>query len=318
MKRVLLSLAAVLVILLVGAILLCYSRPLAVFAWFERVSLRRNGFKKSSIQGTNGRLVVWEAGNGPALVFLHGAGDQAGTWCRIAPHLKSSYRILIPDLPGHGDSAPAHGPLTIGMELSGVDSLLKTRAAGERVILVGNSMGGWLAMLYAYQHPDHVARIVLVNGGALRPEHPLNLTPNTREEAKRLLSSMQDPGLPNPPDFVVDDIIRTSHEGPIGRLSLNPADMEHYLLEGHLQEVRTPTDVLWGDEDRLLGINYARRLKTELPASRLTLLSRCGHIPSRECPIALTAKLRDVLNQTPPQPTGVVESKSPAAPRAGK
>ena len=107
--------------------------------------------------------------------------------------------------------------------------------------------------------------------------------------------------MPLPPDFVVDDIVRTSHAGPIGRLSSNPADMEQYLLDGHLQDAKTPTDVLWGEADRMLGINYAHRLEAELPAVRLTLLSRCGHAPTRECPIAFTAKLKDILKQAPPQ-----------------
>jgi pimeloyl-ACP methyl ester carboxylesterase len=112
---------------------------------------------------------------------------------------------------------------------------------------------------------------------------------------------MQDPGTPLVPDFVVDDIIRTSHAGPIGRLSSNPSDMEQYLLEGHLQDAKTPTDVLWGEADRMLGINYAHRLEAELPAVRLTLLSRCGHAPTRECPIAFTAKLKEILQEAPPQ-----------------
>lgn len=300
-KRVLLAFVLVVVILLLGAVFVCYRHPLALFAWFERASLRQNGFTKSSLETPIGTMIVWEKGNGPVLVLLHGAGDQAGTWSRIAPHLVSSYRVLIPDLPGHGDSAPAQGALTLGMELAGLQSVLKARAAGERVILAGNSMGGWIAMVYAYRHPEQVARLVLVNGGAIRPEHPLNLTPATRDEAKRLLASLQDPAMPLPPDFVVDDIVRTSHAGPIGRLSSNPADMEQYLLDGHLQDAKTPTDVLWGEADRMLGINYAHRLEAELPAVRLTLLSRCGHAPTRECPIAFTAKLKDILKQAPPQ-----------------
>ena len=316
-KRALLAAVLVVVILLLGAVFVCYRHPLAVFAWFERASLRQNDFRKSSIETPSGAMTVWEKGGGPTLVLLHGAGDQAGAWSRIAPHLASSYRILIPDLPGHGESAPAHGALTLGMELAGLQSLLQARAAGERVILVGNSMGGWIAMVYAYRHPERVARIVLVNGGALRPEHPLNLTPATREEAKRLLASLQDPAMPLPPDFVVDDIIRTASAGPIGRLSSNPADMQQYLLEGHLREAKTPTDVLWGEADRMLGINYAHRLGSELPAVRLTLLSRCGHAPTRECPIAFTAKLQDILKQSPPPLRGAEAAPGPAS-SAGK
>src|SRR5512146_2464991 len=301
-RRVVWGGLALLLIAIVAAATVFYLRPLAVLAWMERNALRRSGFIKTTIQASTGPMVVWEGGRGPTLVLLHGAGDQAGAWNAVAPSFSGSYRILIPDLPGHGDSAPAQGDLTIGMELSGVEALMETRPSGERVTLIGNSMGAWLAMLYAYRHPERVTRIVLLNGGALRSEHPLSLTPSNREEARKLLQSIRDPFSPAAPNFVVDDVVRTARTGPIGRLSRNAADMEQYLLEGHLQDAKTPTDILWGEADRMLGMNYARRLESELPASRLTLLPRCGHAPTRECPVTLTAKLQDILKQAPPPP----------------
>lgn len=307
-KKILWIVLALAAVVLVAAVFVCYRYPLAVFAAYERRSLGQGGFTKSTVAAPDGPMTVWEGGKGPTLVLLHGAGDQAGTWCRVAPELANTYRVLIPDFPGHGESAPAQGPLTLGMELAGLDALLTARASGQPVTLVGNSMGGWIAMIYAYRHPERVSRIVLLNGGALRPEHPLNLTPATREEAKRLLASAQDRGTPLPPDFVVDDIVRMSHAGPIGRLSANVSDMEQYLLEGHLQNAMTPTDVLWGEEDRMLGINYARRLEAELPAVRLTLLSRCGHAVTRECPAALTMQLKRILQEPPPALRSLAES----------
>jgi pimeloyl-ACP methyl ester carboxylesterase len=83
-------------------------------------------------------------------------------------------------------------------------------------------------------------------------------------------------------------------------MSSNVTDMEQYLLDGHLADAKTPTDVLWGEEDRMLGMPYARRLETELPAVRLTLLKRCGHAPTRECPMALTIQLKRILSEAPP------------------
>lgn len=76
-KRVLLAVVLAVVILLLAAGCVCYRHPLAVFAWFERASLRQNGFTKSSIETPSGTMIVWEKGNGPVLVLLHGAGDQA-------------------------------------------------------------------------------------------------------------------------------------------------------------------------------------------------------------------------------------------------
>lgn len=298
--KVVLTVVALLVLTLLGGTLYFWLRPIAVLTWFERRALAKAGFASSVIESPSGPMTVWEAGQGPTIVLLHGAGDHAGAWSLVAPQFTGKYRVLIPDLPGHADSAPKEGPLPLGTVLSGVTALMEQKGGGQPVVLAGNSMGAWLAMLYALGHPDRVARIIAVDGGALRGQG-ISIVPADREEARRLMEILQDPGSRPVPDFVLDDVVRTARDGPIGRLAATAADMERYLLDGKLGDFRTPVDLVWGESDRLLDLDYARRMEAQLPAARLTVLSRCGHVPVRECPTGLTTALARVLSEPPPE-----------------
>jgi pimeloyl-ACP methyl ester carboxylesterase len=297
-KKIIVGVLLLLVFGFVGCVLYIRQNPLAVFTKVERSTLAKAQFAKKRVSSSAGDLVYWEKGTGPVLVFVHGAGDQAGTWSKVAPAFADSYRVIIPDLAGHGESDPKSGPISIGDEVKGLEALFGSLKI-EKPILVGNSMGAWVSLLYAYQHPDSVDRLVLVNGGPYAVNASYNLMPANREEARTVMSSLQDPGSPTIPNFVLDDIVRRSHTGPIGRLV--QASQEQFTLDGKLANMKTPADILWGQADKMLGEKYAERLQSELVAPRLTLLPRCGHIPQRECPIAFTSKLSEILKQKAPQ-----------------
>lgn len=303
MKRAILLFAVVLPLAALAAgAWLFFFRPLTIMRWMERRELEKNGFQKAVLEAPTGRLAVWESGQGPVVVLLHGAGDRAGAWSKVAPKLAARYRVVVPDLPGHGESDPPEGPLKLGTVLKGVEGIIAQRGGGQPVVLIGNSMGGWLALLYARQHPERVVRVISVNGGGLRIENLPSLVPKDREEARKLMALLADPGSPAIPDFVLDDVVRSTNHGPMARLMAELPDMEAQVLDGHTQELRTPVDLVWGESDRLLSVEFAKRLESQLPAARLTLLARCGHVPLRECPVALTTTLDKLLTGPPPSP----------------
>jgi pimeloyl-ACP methyl ester carboxylesterase len=292
---------AVVLLAVLGAVLAIWRYPLEINAWQERRALTSRGLRKTFLTSPAGRIALFEGGSGPAVVLLHGAGDQAGTWSKIVPGLVSKYSVFVPDLPGHGESEPHSGALNLDLLLQGVDAVVK-HAGGANVGLVGNSLGGMLAMLYAHRHPERLSRIVVIDGGVLRGDRPdLTLMPRNRAEARKLLDAEMDPGSPRVPGFVLDDIVRQANAGPLARMA-DGRDVSRHLLEGRLGEVRVPVDFLWGASDQLLSLDYARRMQAGLPASRLTALERCGHVPQRECPGQLTKALLSVLAQQPPAP----------------
>jgi pimeloyl-ACP methyl ester carboxylesterase len=183
----------------------------------------------------------------------------------------------------------------------GVEAIL-SQGPQDPVIIVGNSLGAWVALLYAREHPERVARAVLVNGGAVRGDREdLSLTPKSREEAAALMTQLRDPKSAPIPGYVLDDVVRAAQSGPLSRLAQTAAGMERHLLDGRLSEIAAPVNLLWGESDRLFSLDYARRMMAELRASRLTTLPGCGHVPQQECPARFKAALLDILQQPPPQ-----------------
>jgi pimeloyl-ACP methyl ester carboxylesterase len=294
------SAVVLIVLVLMASAGFVYERPLSVYAWFNQRLLRDAGLTKSTVATNMGPQTYWIGGQGPTLVLLHGAGDGAGTWADVAKKLSSRYRIVIPDLAGHGASAPADGPLSISQILTGLEAVMN-QAPREPAIIVGNSLGAWVALLCARENPGRVARLVLVNGGALRGERTdLSLMPKSRGEAAALMTQLRDASAAPIPGYVLDDVVRTANTGPIARMAQAASQMDRFLLEGRLHEIAAPVDLLWGVSDKLLSLAYARRMMADLPASRLTTLPACGHVPHVECPSRFNASLSDILQSAPP------------------
>ena len=263
-------------------------------------ALAEAGLERKSLETEAGRLVYWEGGEGAPLVLLHGSGDSAGTWAGILPEIVGEHRILIPDLAGHGASEPTSGVLPMGTIFSGLEALMD-EAALEAPVMAGNSMGAWLAMLYAHRHPERVYRVVAINGGPILGEpSDLTLMPADREQARRVMAALRDPSSPPLPDDVLDDIVARAGTGPIARMMLDLAGMMGYLLDGKLGEIETPVDLLWGESDGLMKVSYAEKMAAGLSRARITLIPQCGHIPMGECPDRFAALLREVLARDPP------------------
>lgn len=312
--KILLALAGVLLALGALAGVLFWRRPLATLAWLGRRHLESAGFEKRMLPSAVGPQCVFSGGGGAPVVLVHGAGDQAGGWAKVAPRLAKTFSVVAVDLAGHGGSAPASGPIPFAALLAGFDGALKAVPEGK-VTLVGNSLGAWVAAVWATEHPGRVSHLVLVNGGPLRGDRPdLTLQPKNRAEADRTLAALRDPSAPMIPDFVVDDVIREAATGPIARLAAEAKSMEPYLLDGKLSGFTVPVDLLWGASDRLLSVDYAKRLLAQLPAARLTTIPACGHVPEAECPDRFTVALLRVLRDPLPEPT--VSSPPVAAPTA--
>jgi len=295
-KIVLLLVFAAVTALIVFFILF-FLRPVATMVWLRRSALRRAGFRKTKLTTTVGKQIVWHGGAGPLLVLLHGAGDQAGTWNKVAPELKRHFQLLIPDLAGHGESDPAAGVLSLGTLLTALEQVLDaTLWRDAPLVLIGNSLGAWMAMLYTHKCPQRVTRVILIDGGPIKAVSEIGIMPKDREEARRALDAVLDPSTPRRPNFVLDDLVRVSNTGPISRLlAAGAEDISKYLLEDKLATFQLPVDLIWGASDRLVPLDYAKKLQSQLPRCTLTVIERCGHGPQLERPQELTRVLLQIL-----------------------
>ncbi|MEE4271910.1 MAG: alpha/beta hydrolase [Thermoanaerobaculales bacterium] len=290
-------------VLIVVACWMIWKRPLTVDARMSRMALKINGLTERTLATDSGEMTCWVGGQGPTAVLLHGAGDQAGAWARTVGDLETGYRLVIPDMPGHWKSDPRKGPIHLDDLLDGLNRVMDELGGNEPVIVVGNSMGAWLGFLYAIDHPERVDRLVAVNGGPLfNPDPQVNIFPTTRDEARETMKGLMGPTSPTIPGHVLDDIVRRAPTGPAARFASTAGEMGAYLLDGRLDEVAVPVELVWGDADQLLTVAYAERILEGLPRGRLHLVEGCGHVPQRECPLRFLEVLKEALETEPALP----------------
>jgi pimeloyl-ACP methyl ester carboxylesterase len=176
-----------------------------------------------------------------------------------------------------------------------VETVVRREAPEGPVTLVGASIGGWLSLLWALEHPQRTRTVVLVNGVALSEgSGVVNMLPQTREEARRMLDALTGPAAPPAAGFLLDDLARRSEESPLARLMRS--SYAPWRIDERLSEVSTPVVLLWGDQDELLPLSYAEEVARRLPSARLETLPGCGHVPARECPGLLLPRLEAAVD----------------------
>jgi len=230
-------------------------------------------------------------------VLLHGSGSQAGDWHGVVPALLRRYHLLVLDLPGHGESGPAEGALPVGDLADGLGALLDARSADEPTVLIGNSLGGWVSLLYALRHPERVERVIGISSSGIFAALKVPVLPKNREEARRLVAAIRGPYLPAPSDGELDELVRKITSGPASRLfaGLRAED----FLDTQAGKIQVPVELVWGEEDGVLPLDYGRRLASLLPRARLHPLPRCGHMPQVHCPRSLARLLVDLTSGAP-------------------
>src|SRR4051794_15946575 len=114
------------------------------------------------------RVAYRTAGDGPVLLLVHGITGNARQWDEVIPLLAQHYHVIAPDLLGHGESAKPRGDYSLGAYAAGIRDLLIT-LGHKRATVVGHSLGGGIAMQFAYEYPPFAERLVLVNSGGVPP-----------------------------------------------------------------------------------------------------------------------------------------------------
>jgi pimeloyl-ACP methyl ester carboxylesterase len=115
------------------------------------------------------RVAYREAGAGEALLLIHGMAGSSATWRAVLPQLSKKYRVVAPDLFGHGESAKPRGDYSLGAFAAWLRDLLDELGI-TRATVVGQSLGGGVAMQFVYQHRDYCQRLALISSGGLGPD----------------------------------------------------------------------------------------------------------------------------------------------------
>lgn len=264
-----------------------------------------------------------QAGSGPVLVMIHGIAGSSGTWVPIMPLLAERYTVIAPDLLGHGESAKPRGDYSLGAYASGIRDLLGV-LGHERATVVGHSLGGGVAMQFAYQFPQMAERLVLVCSGGLG------------KEVSPLLRALSLPGT----EYLLPAILAPqihSVVGTVGRvfgrfgLRADPFMGEVWNAWSRLTDVRAqrafihtiravidiagqrvsardrlylaneiPTMIVWGDRDQVIPVSHAYVAHDLMPGSRLEIVENAGHFLPIERPEVLDRLLHDFMATTKP------------------
>ncbi|MFI6350839.1 alpha/beta fold hydrolase [Streptomyces sp. NPDC050560] len=265
------------------------------------------------------------AGRGPAVLLIHGIGDSSDTWRDVMPELARHHRVIAPDLLGHGGSDKPRADYSLPAYANGMRDLLGVLGI-ERATLVGHSLGGAVAMQFAYQFPERCERLVLVGtGGVGRELTPLLRAaslpgaqfalqalklPTVRWQFGMLVELLKrlDTGLGiDAPDLlrVVDALpdlasrnafIRTLRAVVDWRGQVGTMLDRCYLTRG------MPTMLVWGGRDQVVPAVHAGLAHVSMPGSRLEIFENAGHFPFRQDPARFLAVLRDFIATTEPAP----------------
>src|SRR5687767_6499045 len=130
---------------------------------------RRTEIPTEKILWHNNEVVFRRCGEGEAVILLHGIAGSFDTWNNVLPKLGQSCYAVAPDLLGHGRSAKPRGDYSLGAYATGLRDLMEALEITSATI-VGHSLGGGIAMQFAYQFPERCRRLVLVSSGGLGPE----------------------------------------------------------------------------------------------------------------------------------------------------
>lgn len=304
---------AIIALIVIAAI---YTRP----RWSDTTLalLRRlAGYRMHSVDIDGFKMVYYESGpqDAPVLLLLHGFGGDADNWTFFTPLFNKQFRVIIPDLPGFGQTGYIAGAdYTLEKQVARLREFLDQLKV-DKAHVVGNSMGGYIGAAFAANHPQRVLSLGLFNaaGVDMPRKSPFYeavlegrnlLLVRERADFERLLALVYHKK-PYLPGYLKNDITKKSimvandqdviFQGVFGEL---------VWLDAHMPSITAPTLILWGDDDRVLDISSIDLFKAGIPHADVAIIPACGHVPMLEKPRETAKLYRDFLARagfaTPP------------------
>jgi len=289
-------LAAILVVVVGGSYL--FAPQWLMRANFMRQAMSAN-LDKHSVQAGDTRWVYYEGGNGPTIVLLHGFAANKEVWLETAKLLTPHFHVIIPDLPGWGESSrEPDASYNVDAQAARLDAFVQTLGL-QRFVLVGHSLGGAIAGVYATEHPEHVAELALVDSFGLKYQE---------NAFSRETMAGKDP-------FVFDDragFARASalaFEKPLdlpGRIVdvlVKRNQLDRTFIEQNFKELRDPSQYLalqnrlgqlempvlglWCHDDKIIDLSALDSLRnglTHASSISTSTINGCNHMPMLEKP----------------------------------
>ncbi len=276
-------------------------------------------WKGRQVQILGQSIFYRDEGKGPTLLLVHGWTANSFQWRRVLPELAKRYRVVAPDLPGCGLSDKPALDYTISDYLRYMREF--TRALGLwPFVLVGTSFGGFLSNRYCLEFPEDVRALILLNSSGIRARYHwifklfelpvlgyllpyLLMLPR---ELKLLLKAKAYPRREEDrqrlEEYRHTTLTLRSRAGLRAAVRGYRTISEQDLLDDRLPEIRCPTLVFWGEQDRALPKEMADVFHGKIRGSRLCMLPGCGHNIPEERPKEVLAEIERFLGDLSSEP----------------
>jgi pimeloyl-ACP methyl ester carboxylesterase len=265
------------------------------------------------------------AGEGPAILLIHGIGDNSETWEAVQTKLAQRFTVIAPDLLGHGKSDKPRADYSVAAYANGMRDLLAVLDI-DRVTVIGHSLGGGVTMQFAYQYPQLVERIVLVGTGGVTKDVHFALRLASLPIGSEALAFLRLPGALPALQVVgrvvgtvlgstkfgrdLPDVVRVLAELPEPTASSAFSRTLRAVVDWRGQVVTmldrcyltqsVPVQLIWGEDDSVIPVSHAQMAHAAMPGSQLEIFQKSGHFPFHDDPDRFVEVVERFIDSTEP------------------
>lgn len=269
---------------------------------------------QTALSSGEANLLCWQVGpeDGEPWVMLHGLGSLAASWSVLVRELRRECRICVPELSWLGGSDVPDGALAVRDGVEATRTILDREFPDRPVTLVGNSLGGWVALRLALESPERVSRLVLVAPGGYREQDWQHIESLIRvsdlHSTEALLKAMF--VRPPLPERILRHGFHAAFQSKAVLGALGKMVEEDSLDRADLESIDAPTALVWGEHDGIFTIDVAEDMAEALPRGVLYRVETAGHIVQWESPKRLVDAVRDFRRREPVAGEGRNEPES--------
>ena len=283
-----------------------------MYDWAIKSKRNSANLELKDLKINDGKLVYLESkkinsNSNETLILIHGFGADTDNWLDLSYELSNNYHLIIPDLPGHGDSFKIDSKkYTISNQTKWLNEFVEKKKIGK-FTLIGNSMGGAISINYSYLYPEKLNNLILITSAS-------NSCISVENEYSKLLSKGVNPLVTNNLedfekllDFVMYE--RSYIPSPILEV-LSEKKMERRILDEKIfndmissmtqkedvsNKITTNTLIIWGEYDRVIDLKCASILEKKIKNSKKFVFKNVGHVPQMEVPEELSEVISNFL-----------------------
>jgi abhydrolase domain-containing protein 6 len=291
MKKILIAILVVIVALVAGY----YAFPEKVATYMIEAARSKAGLTKKEIKIDDHNIVYLEGGKGPTILLLHGYTADKDNWLSFAAYLTKDYHVVIPDIPGYGESSMIEkASYNLANQMPRLHKFTQALEL-KKFHIAGNSMGGFFAGTYAVRYPDEVISVGLFNAAGVtspeksvvmkmidKGENPLVFKDASDMPRMMALVFVNPPSLPYPIRKVLTKTALANRQ--FYEKELKEIGPDFTSLEKELPNIKAPALILWGDQDKVTDVSSVQVFEKGLKNYKTVIIKDCGHLPMMEKP----------------------------------